>query len=72
MANTDVSQPSNSQAVLNYIAKYCSKEEKKTATYADLVKEVLPHLNSAKPLLSLVPNPMNKLVGEHDWSAQEV
>ena len=72
MANTDVSPCSNSQAVLNYIAKYCTKEEKKTATYADLVKEVLPHLNCAKPLLSLVSKTMNKLIGECDWSAQEV
>lgn len=47
MRSTDVSLCSNSQAVLNYIAKYCTKEEKKTATYAGLVKEVLPHLNCA-------------------------
>ncbi|KAH8758769.1 hypothetical protein F5882DRAFT_263196, partial [Hyaloscypha sp. PMI_1271] len=58
--------------VLNYIAKYCTKEEKKTATYADLVKEVLPHLNCAKPLLSLVSKTINKLIRERDWSAQEV
>jgi hypothetical protein len=70
--STDVSPCSNSQAVLNYIAKYCTKEETKTATYADLVKEVLPHLNCAKPLLSLVSKTMNKLIVECDWSAQEV
>jgi hypothetical protein len=57
---------------LNYIAKCCTKEEKKTVTYADLVKEVLPRLNCAKPLLSLVSKTMNKLIGERDWSAQEV
>jgi hypothetical protein len=51
---------------------YCTKEEKKTTTYMELVKRLLPFINSDKPLLSLVSKTMNKLVGERDWSSQEV
>ena len=72
MANTDVTPCTGSQAVLNYIGKYCTKEEKKTTAYVDLVKSILPHLNTTSPMLSLVSKMMNKLVGERDWSAQEV
>ena len=71
-ANTDFTPCTGSQAVLNYLAKYCTKEEKKSMTYLDLVKQLLQHLNSEKPLISLVAKTMNKLIGERDWSSQEV
>jgi ATP-dependent DNA helicase PIF1 len=71
-ANTDFAPCTGSQAVINYLGKYCTKEEKKTTTYMELVKQLLPFINSDKPLLSLVSKTMNKLVGERDWSSQEV
>ena len=49
-----------------------TKEEKKSTTYLDIVKQLLPFINSNKPLLSLVSKTMNKLIGERDWSSQEV
>lgn len=69
MANTDVTPCTNTQAILNYIGKYASKEEKKTTTYTELVASILPHINANSPMLSLVSKMMNKLVGERDWSA---
>jgi hypothetical protein len=66
-ANTDFAPCTGSQAVMNYLGKYCTKEEKKTTTYMELVKQLLPFINSDKPLLSLVSKTMNKLVGERDW-----
>ena len=72
LANTDVSPCTSSQAVLNYIGKYCTKAETKTTSYADLVRQVVPTVNSNRPLLSLVAKVMNKLIGERDWSAQEI
>jgi len=71
-ANTDFTPCTGSKAVLNYLGKYCTKEEKKSTTYVDLIKVVLPYINSEKPLLSLVSKTMNKLIGERDWSSQEV
>jgi hypothetical protein len=72
LANTDITPCTTTQAVMNYIAKYASKEEKKSTSYTDLLKQCLPHVNSNKPLFSLVSKLMNKLVSERDWSAQEV
>ena len=48
------------------MGKYAIKEEKKTATYKDLMKEILPYVNSNKLLLSLVLKVINKLLGERD------
>jgi hypothetical protein len=36
MANTDISPPCTMNAVLNYIAKYVSKEEKKSVSYEQI------------------------------------
>src|SRR5436309_372153 len=72
LANTDVNPPTSSKAVINYIAKYCSKAEKKSETYSDLLRQILPRLNERTPLFSLASKLMNKFIGERDWSAQEV
>lgn len=71
-ANMDFTPCTSTHAVMNYLAKYCTKEEKKSTTYLDIVKQLLPYINSNKPLLSLVSKTMNKLIGERDWGAQEV
>src|SRR5437763_10412040 len=72
LANTNVNPPTSTKAVINYIAKYCSKAEKKSETYSDLLRQILPRLNEHTPLFSLASKLMNKFIGERDWSAQEV
>jgi ATP-dependent DNA helicase PIF1 len=72
LANIDVTPCTTTQAVINYVAKYATKAEKKTNSYADILHELLPRVAINRPLLSLVSKLMNKLVGERDWSAQEV
>ena len=72
LANTDITCCTGSKAVLNYLGKYVTKPEKKTASYQELVCEILPTVNSRHPLGSVIRKLLNKLVGERDWSAQEI
>lgn len=72
MANTDIQPPTSLRAVLSYIGKYVSKPEKSSVSYAELQAQVLPSVNDQAPLLSFVSKMLNKLIGERDWSAQEV
>ena len=72
MANTDIQPPTSLQAVLSYIGKYVSKPEKSSLSYTELQSQVLPYINHRAPLLSFVSKMLNKLIGERDWSAQEV
>lgn len=58
--------------MLEYIVKYVSKPEKKTETYKQLMQRLLPSVSSNNPVLSAASKLMNQLVGERDWSAQEV
>ncbi|EED12031.1 hypothetical protein TSTA_001030 [Talaromyces stipitatus ATCC 10500] len=60
------------EALLQYIAKYVSKAETKSDSYKDMMKSLLPTLNQKNPFLSIVMKMINRLIGEHDWSAQEV
>jgi ATP-dependent DNA helicase PIF1 len=72
MANTDIQPPTGLHAVLSYIGKYVSKPEKSSASYTELQAQILPCINDRAPLLSFVSKMLNKLIGERDWSAQEV
>ena len=72
MANTDIQPPTTLRAVLSYIGKYVSKPEKSSTSYTELQAQVLPCVNDQAPLLSFVSRMLNKLIGERDWSAQEV
>jgi ATP-dependent DNA helicase PIF1 len=72
LANTDFSPCTGIEAVINYAAKYCSKSELQTSTYAQLSKAILPHVSDRNPMLSFVSKMMNRLIGERDYSAQEV
>ena len=72
MANTDIQPPTSLHAVLSYIGKYVSKPEKSSASYTELQAQILPYINDQTPLLSFVSKMLNKLIGERDWSAQEV
>ena len=72
MANTDSQPPTSLHAVLSYIGKYVSKPEKSSLSYTELQSQILPYINDQAPLLSFVSKMLNKLIGERDWSAQEV
>ena len=72
MANTDIQPPTSLHAVLSYIGKYVSKPEKSSASYTELQAQILPCIHDRAPLLSFVSKMLNKLIGERDWSAQEV
>ncbi|EFY93991.1 ATP-dependent DNA helicase PIF1 [Metarhizium robertsii ARSEF 23] len=72
MANTDIQPPTSLRAVLSYIGKYVSKPEKSSTSYTELQAQVLPFMNDRAPLLSFVSKMLNKLIGERDWSAQEI
>jgi hypothetical protein len=72
MANTDIQPPTTLYAVLGYVGKYVSKPEKASMSYTELQAQVLPYIHDQAPLLSFVSKMLNKLIGERDWSAQEV
>uniref|UniRef100_A0A4E9ER58 ATP-dependent DNA helicase n=1 Tax=Gibberella zeae TaxID=5518 RepID=A0A4E9ER58_GIBZA len=72
LANIDTSPCTSVHAVLNYIAKYCSKAEKKTESFNDIAKSILPRVNASRSVVSFVAKFMNRLLTERDWSAQEV
>ncbi|KAM5350152.1 hypothetical protein ACJ41O_006657 [Fusarium nematophilum] len=72
LANIDISPCTSLQAVITYAAKYCSKSEKKTESFARLADQVLPHTSHVQPLLSFSSRLMNKLIAERDYSAQEI
>ncbi|XP_073287600.1 uncharacterized protein [Primulina huaijiensis] len=71
-ANVDMSPCTSIQAVVAYLVKYCSKDEPNTATYNDITRSLLPYLSHRQPDLSYASKLMNRLIGERDWSAQEV
>jgi len=72
LANTDVSPSTSIHAIVNYVSKYCSKAETKSVPYKELLGAVIPLANSPYAFASIVNKFLNKLVGERDWSAQEV
>ena len=72
MANTDIQPPTSLWAVLAYVAKYVSKPETKSKSYTDLQGIILLYTNERALLLSFVSKMLNKLIGERDWSVQEV
>lgn len=72
LANTDIQPPLTMRAVLTYLGKYVSKPEKASVSYTELQSQILPYVNDRVPLLSFVSRMLNKLIGERDWSAQEV
>lgn len=71
-ANADVNPCTGLKAMVEYISKYVTKGEEKTMGYRDMMTKLLPSVNASMPLLSAVRKMMNQLIGERDWSAQEV
>jgi ATP-dependent DNA helicase PIF1 len=72
IANTDIQPLTSLHTVLSYIDKYVSKPEKSSASYTELQAQILPCIHDQASLLSFVSKMLNKLIGECDWSAQEV
>ena len=52
--------------IINYISKYCSKEEKKLASYKELLKMVTLYINKLHAFSSIVTKFINKLISEQD------
>lgn len=74
-ANVDFKPIISKSSVVAYIAKYCSKAEKKSATYFDMLHEVLSdrRIDEDRAATKVVVQKMlSKFVVERDYSAQEV
>ncbi|XP_044718765.1 PIF1-like helicase domain-containing protein [Hirsutella rhossiliensis] len=71
LANTDVSPCTSLQQVIDYAAKYCSKSEKKSESFAQIGKALMPRVKDHNPLISFASKLLNQLVAERDYSKQE-
>jgi ATP-dependent DNA helicase PIF1 len=72
MANTNIQPPTNLEAILTYVTKYVSKPKKVSTSYLKMQTQILPYVNNWTPLLSFISKMLNKVIAEHDWSAQKV
>jgi ATP-dependent DNA helicase PIF1 len=59
-------------AVIKYIVKYAVKLETKLASYREIATRVILFVNETRPYQLIVTKLINKLIGERDYSAQEV
>lgn len=72
-ANMDFSPCTSVHAVVQYIAKYCTKAETKTNSYEDIVRQSIHSAKGSRlPAFSALSKMLNSLITERDWSAQEV
>ena len=67
-ANSDFSPCTDKHAVIYYLAKYCTKIEKRSIKLQGTIREVLPAVRSTGPIQSLSRKLVNHLIGERDWS----
>ncbi|KAF2706209.1 hypothetical protein K504DRAFT_386012, partial [Pleomassaria siparia CBS 279.74] len=72
MANTDVSPCTSKKAVQEYVGKYAGKCETKSPGFRAIAEHLIPFVNNNMPYQSFVTKLMNKLIGDRDYSAQEV
>ena len=64
MANLDISLATSIAIIVNYIGKYCSKEEKKSASYKELLNIVTPYINKLYAFSSIIAKFINKLISK--------
>ena len=64
MANLDTLLATSVTVIVNYINKYCSKEEKKSASYKELLKTVTLYINKLYIFNSIIAKFINKLIGK--------
>lgn len=72
LANTDVSPCTSLRQVIDYGAKYCSKSEKKSESFAQIGKSLMCRVKDHSPLISFTSKLLNQLVAQRDYSKQEV
>ena len=71
-ANVNFSPLTSMQGVLSYIAKYCSKTEKKSEDYHQIFNTILTSdLDVETPSRVIYQKLLSSLIVERDWSAQE-
>ena len=72
-ANVDFSPLTSMQGVLSYIAKYCSKTEKKSEDYHQIFNKILTSesLDAETESRVVYQKLLSSLIVERDWSAQE-
>ena len=64
MANLNTLLATNIAVIVNYISKYCSKEEKKLAFYKKLLKTVTLYANKLYAFNSIITKFINKLISK--------
>src|SRR6266571_1067279 len=72
IANINISPTISISVIVNYIGKYCSKEEKKSTSYQELLQLIQPHTNSLHAFSLVIAKFINKLIAKCDWLVQEV
>jgi ATP-dependent DNA helicase PIF1 len=72
LANTGVSPCTSIIAVMEYVLKYATKFEKASPSYLDMLGKIIPYVNENRPFQSMVTKLINKLIGEREYSSQEV
>jgi len=66
MANINTSPAISILVIVNYIGKYCSKEEKKLTSYYKLLRLVQLYANSLYAFSSVVAKFINKLIAKRN------
>ena len=66
MANLNTLLAISMAVIVNYISKYCSKEEKKLAFYKELFRTVTLYINKLYTFNSIVTKFINKLISKQD------
>jgi hypothetical protein len=64
MANLDTSLAISVAIIVNYISKYCSKKEKKSASYKELFKTVTLYTNDLHAFSSITAKFINKVISK--------
>ena len=71
-ATTDFAPCTSTKSVVNYIAKHASKSEVKSKSYQEIFAGVTARDSINRSFQSTATRVINALIGERDWSAQEV
>jgi ATP-dependent DNA helicase PIF1 len=71
-ANTDIQVCTSTAGVVQYMGVYVGKGEVQSASFKDVARGVLPFVKDTNSMTSFATKLMNSLVGERDYSAQEV
>jgi ATP-dependent DNA helicase PIF1 len=71
-ANTDIQVCTSTAGVVQYMGVYVGKGEVQSASFKDVARGVLPFVKETNLMTSFATKLMNSLIGERDYSAQEV